>query len=625
MSPSIAISAAVSASTEASLAPSAADRYRPALDGLRAIAVLAVFIFHLNKAWLPGGFVGVDVFFVISGYLITSILVRDYEKGRFTLARFYQRRIARLLPAFFTAGLVTLIAAFFIYLDQDLASCGLAFAAATLSAANLKFMFDGGYFVILPDAHPLLHYWSLSVEEQFYMVFPLAFLLVFLKAKRHKLLILGLGCLLSLVACVLMTHSRPTWAFYLLPTRAWELLAGGILANLANHGAVAYRKIWTALSPLGLGIIVLSLFLIQESLAFPGAIAILPVLGTILVIGREGAANGIVERFLSNKPFVFVGKISYSLYLWHWPVFAFVDYRFYQDSALLRLVLKIGLSFLFAIACFFWIESRGRVYLNRPDKKRMAFAFLAGSVVFSVALGLAVRNEYYVDASARSVAKGGVIFNPAGKAGTVVLMGDSNGAMYGKALKELTAKLDYRFVLISVSAADPLPYSSWRKSQLWLDSLNVVKHEKPTVLILVCEWEKKLHDDKGRVALAVKDLRPYAQKLVLVTQPPSLPITASRDAIRNGSRPPFVEEAAQHSARLETNDLVEQLAGGNVSVLNIEQLFASPDGAIKFTDRDGRQLYEDPVHLSGFGADLLKPSLVKAMTNSKLLPARLFP
>lgn len=155
------------------MAPVTASReYRPAIDGLRAVAVLAVLVFHLNSAWLPGGFVGVDVFFVISGYLITSILARDFEHGNFSLARFYQRRIARLLPAFFTVALATTLAAIALCMPRDLASTGVTLVATALSVANLKFMLLGTYFKISPDAQPFLHFWSLSVEEQFYLLFP---------------------------------------------------------------------------------------------------------------------------------------------------------------------------------------------------------------------------------------------------------------------------------------------------------------------------------------------------------------------------------------------------------------------------------------------------------------------
>ncbi len=207
--------------------------YRPEIDGLRAIAVLAVMLFHLNRRWLPGGFFGVDVFFVISGYLITSVILRDCHGGRFKFGRFYQRRIARLLPAFLAVALATVGGAALIYSPQDLATTGATLSAAAASVANLKFLLQGNYFALSPDSQPFLHCWSLSVEEQFYLLFPAAFLLLYRQSSRYRTQILAAFFGASLLCYVALTRGRPEWAFYLLPARAWELLAGAILAMVA--------------------------------------------------------------------------------------------------------------------------------------------------------------------------------------------------------------------------------------------------------------------------------------------------------------------------------------------------------------------------------------------------------
>jgi hypothetical protein len=171
----------------------ASVQYRPAIDGLRAIAVLSVFFFHLQRKWLPGGFVGVDVLFVISGFLITSILLRDFERNTFSLWKFYQRRIARLFPAFYAVALATIAAAMLLFNPQDLASAGTALSSASLFIANLKYMVQGNYFKISPDQQPFLHCWSLSVEEQFYMIFPTLLAILYLKAARRLTAILVNG------------------------------------------------------------------------------------------------------------------------------------------------------------------------------------------------------------------------------------------------------------------------------------------------------------------------------------------------------------------------------------------------------------------------------------------------
>ena len=210
--------------------PAAPQHYRPELDGLRAIAVMAVLLFHLDATWLPGGFAGVDVFFVLSGYLVTSILLRDHDAGRLQLRTFYQRRIARIFPAFLTMALVTLLAARFCYSSWDYASAGAAFSAALLSIANFHLLGQGNYFQLSTDAQPLLHTWSLSVEEQFYLIFPFLFALLLKTPPRGRLLLTWVVVLLSFATGLFLTATKPIHAFYLLPSRAWEMLAGSLLA-----------------------------------------------------------------------------------------------------------------------------------------------------------------------------------------------------------------------------------------------------------------------------------------------------------------------------------------------------------------------------------------------------------
>jgi len=601
-----------------------AAEYRPDIDGLRAIAVLAVFVFHLNRRWLPGGFFGVDIFFVISGYLITSIILRDCEEGRFRFGRFYQRRIARLLPAFFAVAVTTLVGAALVYSPQDLASAGATLSAAAASVANLKFLLQGNYFVLSPDSQPFLHCWSLSVEEQFYLLFPAAFLLLY----RRPRALMGL-CALSFGCYVALNRVRPEWAFYLLPARAWELLVGSVLArgacfSLPRRANLA-TGVWTfckgRLSRRGacrswymvrhfnlhadelrrfggwaqyLGVVLIGISFVR------GQYALLPVVGTACLL-LSGA------RFLSSRPLVLTGRMSYSLYLWHWPVFSLVDYQFCWQPAIVRLGLKVFLSFGAAAACFLFVERPGRIVLNRPHKRRMAFAALAGSLAVLIPLGILVRNANYLNADARAIRAGGVRFNPRGRNGSMVLMGDSNGSMYGKVAAEIARERDLRLAVISVEAGDPLPNTA-----LWVDSLAVVRKEKPDFLLLVCNWNK-LRDDPARLTAALQELKLYAREILLLTQPPVLPENANREAIRNGNRPPFREDVAERAARLERNRFIKSVQGDNVRVIDIEPLFSRETGEIRFVDDCWNQLYQDRDHLSAAGAALVKPELLKAM------------
>lgn len=592
---------------------SPAVEYRPAIDGLRAVAVLAVFLFHLNRRWLPGGFVGVDIFFVISGYLITSVILRDCERQRFRFGRFYQRRIARLFPAFFAAALATLIGAALIYSPQDLASTGATLSAAAASLANLKFLLQGNYFTLSPDSQPFLHCWSLSLEEQFYLVFPAAFLVLYRTTRTYRIHVLAGLFAVSFLSSVALTHTRPEWAFYLLPARAWELLAGSILANGWGRRFRLPLSFRTAgLPSLGLFLIGISFFAISESPAFPGFRALLPVVGTACFLLPCEYSSGLVERLLSSGALVLVGRMSYSLYLWHWPVFSLVDYKFYWQPWLVRMALKIFISFGAAAASYVLIERPGRIFLNRPGSRRLAFAALAGSLVLLIPLGIAVRNANYVNADARAIGNGGLRFNPAGKNGSMVLMGDSHGSMYGKMAAEIARECGLRLDAISVEAGDPLPRSAGRNPALWLDSLAVVKKEKPDFLVYVCKWEK-LQEDRNRLSIALRELKPYARFVFLITQPPVLPEIASREGIRNGSRPPFLENAEERASRMERNEFVKSSQGGNVRVVDIEPLFSRDSGEIRFVDEQRRQLYQDRDHLSAAGASLVKAELIEAM------------
>ncbi len=594
-------------------------QYRPAIDGLRAFAVLSVILFHLNNKWLPGGFVGVDVFFVISGFLITSIIQRDCEQDSFSLAKFYQRRIARIFPAFFTVAVAGLIAAYFTYTPQDLASAGANLTATALSVANMKFMMQGNYFEISPDAQPFLHYWSLSVEEQFYMFFPLIFLLLYKFARKHLIPVLTILGIASFILCLLFTRQRPVWAFFLLPTRAYELLAGCILAIYAGQDRpLRHPAIRASLSAFGLLLIGASFFLIKESDHFPGYQALFPVLGTVCVLGPIRGSDSLGEKFLSLAPLVLIGRMSYSLYLWHWPVFSLIDYNMVLASPPVRMAWKIGLSFLAATICFLMIENPSRVFLNQRNNRRIAFAFLALALAVFVPLGIAVRRANYINAETSDVPKGGLLFNESSKKGSLILMGDSNGSMYGRMTKEIADELGYKLRVISVAASDPLPKSEGKPPQLWLDSLKVIQREKPDFLLLACFWTNRLKEDKGRLAIALDELKPHVGCIILFMQPPALPAQATRRSMREGSRPPFMEDPGTRPARLEMNEYVKHFQDRKVRVIDLEPHFSTPDGEIIARDQEGHQLYHDKGHLSGYGAKLAKEDVLRVIAKEML-------
>ncbi len=328
--------------------------YRPEIDGLRAIAVLSVVLYHFGLPWLQGGFVGVDVFFVISGYLIGGILWREYwDSGTLNLWRFYIRRFKRLAPTFFVMALVTTLVAWALMLPFEFREYGKTLIASVVYLSNVYFYRGAGYFDSASDEKPLLHTWSLSVEEQFYVFLPLVFLLL---ARRGALIVPVLAALglLSLAASAMLNSSMPVAAFYLFPFRAWELLSGVLLAIwMQRRGAAGTGSM--PLSWLGLLFVFAGLVSIQPGPGFPGVQALLPVVGTLLILAN-GTSRSAVNDLLRHPVPVFFGLISYSLYLWHWPVLVLSLYLRGQYANPVEPVVWIALSVALAWLSWCFVE-----------------------------------------------------------------------------------------------------------------------------------------------------------------------------------------------------------------------------------------------------------------------------
>jgi len=362
------------------------EGYRPEIDGLRAIAVLAVVLYHFTFPGVGGGFVGVDIFFVISGFLIGGILWRELAtNGRISFQRFYIRRIKRLAPAFAAMAIATSVAAYFILLPSELREYGKTLIASSLYFANIYFYRKAGYFDTGSEEKPLLHTWSLSVEEQFYIVLPILF---FLLRNRRDVLPWLLGALvgMSLILCVYKTYTEHTAAFFLFQYRAWELGAGVLLAMFAtgSSGRAAHHA---AISWLGLGLLAASIAMVQPGPSFPGFQAIFPVAGALLLIYNGREAN-IVNQLLSSNAAVFIGKISYSLYLWHWPVLTLGNYHLGDSANAATSAALLALSFILAIASWRFVELPTRYKLLSMQRSWLvagasATAVLAGIGAFA--------------------------------------------------------------------------------------------------------------------------------------------------------------------------------------------------------------------------------------------------
>lgn len=282
---------------------------------------MPVVIFHIAQSYLPGGYVGVDMFFVISGYLISAHIINDAKAGRFSPWSFYSRRIRRILPAFLVVTAIVTAVVAWRFFPSETRIYGESLLAAVLSGSNIYFAISAGYFGPAAESMPLLHTWSLGVEEQFYLVFPLLVLGVMrLAPSRLPLLVIGV-LLASLGLSIVSATAFPLGGFYLLPTRAWELLMGTVLA-LGVVPDMRSALVRTLVGLAGLALIAGSMVLYTSATPFPGIAALAPCLGTAMII-HSGRGGSWVSRMLSLSPLVFVGLISYSLYLWHWPVMVF--------------------------------------------------------------------------------------------------------------------------------------------------------------------------------------------------------------------------------------------------------------------------------------------------------------
>jgi peptidoglycan/LPS O-acetylase OafA/YrhL len=360
--------------------------YRADIDGLRAIAVLSVLLFHAGVEAFSGGFVGVDIFFVISGYLITTIIHREVETGRFSVTQFYERRFRRILPAAAVVVVAVLVAGELLFPLHHQDNVARSAVATALFSSNIYFFLESGYFADPANTVPLLHTWSLAVEEQFYLAFPLVMLLIAKFGRGRYSTWLLVLTVVSLVSCVVVTESNTSAAFYLSHTRAWELLAGGLLAINAIPALQDQRK-REFVSLAGILLLAFSVLSFSELTIFPGLAALLPVLGTAMLIHSGAHGQTVVGRCLSVRPLVFVGLISYSLYLWHWPVVVFAQYYSVVALTSASIILVLCTSFLLAVVSWRYVETPFRKKRLAAEPRQM-FRVSAAVTFVLVAVGM---------------------------------------------------------------------------------------------------------------------------------------------------------------------------------------------------------------------------------------------
>ena len=360
--------------------------HRPEIDGLRAIAVMPVILSHAKFGLVPGGYLGVDIFFVISGFLITMLLMEEMAAGHFSLGRFYERRARRILPALVAVIAVVSVAAWLWLLPAELKKYSDSLIAVGLFGSNFLFWRTENYFAPVADLAPMLHTWSLAVEEQFYLLFPLILLALWRFARPRLVLVLVVAALASLLLSHYAARHYASANFYLAPTRVWELLAGALAGWLMLHRPPAASD---GVAAGGLALIVASMLIYDETTPIPSLLALAPVGGTVLVlVFARGRSR--VARFLSLPPMVWIGLVSYSAYLWHQPIFALARIKLLERPSTMMMIALVALTLVLSALSWRFVEQpfRGRAG-QRRFSARAIFALSGLSLAGMVGLGLA--------------------------------------------------------------------------------------------------------------------------------------------------------------------------------------------------------------------------------------------
>ncbi len=525
-------------------------KYRPDIDGLRAVAILPVVLYHTGFSLFSGGFVGVDIFFVISGYLITFIIHEDIKAGRFTISGFYERRIRRIFPALFTVILFCFVTAASILLPQAFESFAQSVVAATLFVANIYFLTESDYFAAAADSRPLLHTWSLSVEEQFYLFFPLLLVFIYKYFQGNWRPFLLPAALVSLALSIFGISFFPSATFYLLPARGWELLLGSFLA-LGVFPQPRRKRAREAASSIGLALIAWSIFFFTSQTPFPGWHALLPCTGAALIIyaGRDGTSA--VGRVLSHPVIVFVGLISYSLYLWHWPLMVFARQLSYGRLDSVHGAAVVCLSIVLAILSWRYVERPFRKKGTARQRKKL-FTVAAGVMVLTVGAGYGVDFSQgwpgrfggklialQCDLSRYNLGscflkedqrytqwQGQHCFLQTGKAQNTLLWGDSFAAHYVPGIMESLHLIDFNILQYNAGgcapafAYDPAYRPQCKAFSAQVDTI-IEKYNISTV-IMAAAWKMAL--DNGLryedIASTVARLRSRGIRVVMIGQSP---------------------------------------------------------------------------------------------------------
>ena len=630
--------------------------YRPEIDGLRAIAVGVVILFHAGFAPFAGGYIGVDIFFVISGYLITSILVKDLQEGRFSILKFYERRARRILPALFVVIASCVPFAWLWMYPSQLADFSKGLLAVAFFVSNVLFWQQANYFAPDVDLNPLLHTWSLAVEEQFYIFFPLLLLLLWRWRPQSAPVILLLVAVLSLGLSEIGWRMAPGANFFLIPTRTWELLAGSLCAFAAPLGTARNNN---TLATLGLIMILVSVFIFDAETPFPSLYALVPVGGTVLII-LYATTKSLVGRLLATRPMVAAGLISYSAYLWHQPLLSFARIHNAEPPSLVLILTLIATTFLLAWLSWRFVEQPFRAGPNSVLQRRsrvfaisgIGIALFAGLGMVGVAgQGLPGRTApsgttfAALDIDSRLRANRGLAETcvrgfaalddcTLGEEPEILLWGDSFAMHLGLALAESSTHAD--LVQLTKSVCAPIldisivnakyPVRWSKECMAFNDRVMVWIEDHPGLRAVVMSspmgiLESRVYQRDGTIAsgvvegLVITKMRETARRIraagavpVFVIPPPrtgkNLASCAVNQLVFNGGQPQdcgFDHTALSYSAR-HVRDVLATLEP-DLRLLSLDEMIC--DSGRCLTSLDNTIMFIDSGHLSREGSALI--------------------
>lgn len=657
--------------------------YRREIDGLRALAVIPVILFHAGFATFSGGFIGVDVFFVISGYLITSILIADLQDGTFSLVNFYERRARRILPALFVVMLACLPFAWFWLVPNEFKALSRSLMAVPLYVANILFARKNDYFDTTADLNPLLHTWSLSVEEQYYLIFPLLLWLCWKLGKHWISVILSLLVIASFSYAQWSVSHKPTPTFYLLQTRGWELLIGALIAIYLSkrpyplHSKAAEQ----ILSIAGVALVLYAVCAFDRETPFPSWYTLVPILGTALIVLYARPEN-LVGQLLESKAMVGIGLISYSLYLWHQPLFAFARHRnldvLGKPLLIVLALASVGLAYL----SWKYVETPFRNKQRFSRKKIFLYSTVGSALFISIGAaghhyeGFTFRNPVFqqfvnvrtvlnsrchneLNTSTNQITKGEICTLGLGNVPTFAVIGDSHAGSIFEQINEHEASKSSRFFAISGGFCVPIldfhlsryqPQDCVARTAAAYEQ--IIKTETIKDVVLVAQWAtytKGFRDDgngrKKPAALASDTVgeatHPTENKVVF-----DRALSRSVRRLQNAGKNVIIVKPVPEFGQLVMDTITKQVLFGDASrhgpIISTADYYARNEEVLDSfsrlkgvhfietsrlfchenncfsTDRNNQPLYNDTNHVTEYGAQMLAYEIMKKINASRV-------